>query len=258
MATSRFLAAFLATALVGANAHAGFIELITNGDFETGTFAGWTTFDQALSFVPGAWFIDVPGTTTPASVSPTAANASGGSFYAVSDQGGGGTHALIQSFVVPLGVTSLTLAFDMFVNDQSGAGPIVNLAGLDFTAVPNQHARVDILTAAAPPLSTAVADVVSNHYLGIDPLPNPNPYTAYSIPLVGLTPGTTYQLRFAEVDNQLFFNQGVDNVSILAEVDQVVPEPTSLALFGMGVLGAGIGARRRRRKRQPVASTQVT
>jgi hypothetical protein len=47
--------------------------------------------------------------------------------------------------------------------------------------------------------------------------------------------GGTFQIRFGEVDNQLFFQQGVDNVSI--STPTAVPEPTSLALLGIGMLG---------------------
>ena len=48
---------------------------------------------------------------------------------------------------------------------------------------------------------------------------------------------------FAEADNQLFYNLGVDNVSILATSN--VPEPTSLLLLGVGL--AGIRVLRRSR-----------
>ena len=62
------------------------IELVTNGDFETGSFTGWTVTDQAGG--SGNWFIDTPGSSTPMNGLPTAANPAGGSFYAVTDQGG--------------------------------------------------------------------------------------------------------------------------------------------------------------------------
>jgi hypothetical protein len=70
---------------------------------------------------------------------------------------------------------------------------------------------------------------LANYYLSVDPQPgNPNPYTSYSLDITGLVGGGgLYKLRFAEVDNQLFLNQGVDNVSIDFTP---VPEPTSVVL----------------------------
>ena len=78
-------------------------ELLVNGDFETGTFAGWTVTDLAGG--TGTWFIDTPGTTTPSSGIATSAagGAPHGSFYAVTDQTGPGTHVLTQSFTVSAG-----------------------------------------------------------------------------------------------------------------------------------------------------------
>lgn len=242
MRSLKYLLTLGILAILPAQSQGALIELITNGDFETGTFAGWTTAD--LPGGSGSWFIDAPGTSTPFSGQPTAANAGGGLFYAVTDQGGPGTHVLLQSFVVPFGVTALTLTFDMFANDWDG-GPFVHPAGLDHNFGPNQHARVDILTSGAAAFSTALADVVSNHYLGVDGGADPNPYTSYSINLTGLAAGS-YQLRFGEVDNQLFFNVGVDNVSILADVGGAVPEPASMTLLAIGGLGLALRARRRR------------
>ena len=184
-------------------------ELLTNGDFETGTLASWTVTDLGS----GTFSPDAPGTTTPTSGFATAPNPGGGGTYAVTDQTGPGTHALTQAFTVP-GPGTVTLAFEMFVNDQSGSGGIVDPIGLDHTGPANQHARVDILTGAATPFDTA-AGVLSNHYLGVDPGPNPNPYTSYSFDIsAAVGAGGTFQIRFAEVDNQFFHQLGVDNVSI--------------------------------------------
>jgi len=216
------------------------VELITNGDFETGNFTGWTVTDLANG--TGSVFIDAPGTTTPISGFATSATGGGahGSFYAVSDQPGPGTHALSQSFTVSAGQTVI-LMFDLFVNDQSGLGPIIDPIGLDHTGGPNQHGRVDILSGSAMPFDTGIG-VLSNLYLGIDAGPNPNPFTHYSFDISStVAAGGTFQLRFAEVDNQLFFNFGVDNVSITT-----VPEPASLLLAGIGLVGMGMVRRKKK------------
>ncbi len=230
-----FFVALALTGLIAPSGHA--VELITNGGFETGDFTGWSLFDQAGG--SGSFFVDNT-TSTPLSGSPTVGPA-GGSFYAVSDQNGPGAHVLLQSFTINPASTAI-LSFSMFVNDQSGVGPIVNPAGLDYTANPNQHARVDILRAGADPFSTNPADVLANFYLNVDPFNNPNPYTNYSFDLTGLVgAGGTFLLRFAEVDNQLFLNQGVDNVSIDGSPVGVPESGSTVLLLGAGLLGmAGI------------------
>ena len=219
-------------------------ELLTNGDFETGTYAGWTTTVQARS--SGNLFIDTPGTPTPMSGLTTAPNISGGNFYSVTDQGGQGAYALLQSFLVPIGTTDLALSFQMFANSYGGVS--VNPAGLDYTASPNQHVRVDLLVAGASAFSTAAGDVVANFFIGADAGTNPNPYTNYMFDIFSfVTPGQTYQIRFSEVDNQLFLNQGVDNVSILATISGV-PEPSTWAMMLIGFGAIGFAMRRQKRE----------
>jgi PEP-CTERM motif len=210
--------------------------LITNGGFETGSLAGWTEVDQSGG--SGSWFAS-SSTTTPLSSHLTVGPASG-AFYAVTDQTGPGSHVLIQSFTVPTGATSVVLSFDMFVNDWDN-GPFCT--GLDYTASTTECARVDILSAAATPFDTG-AGVVDNLFSGADAaLGVTNPYSSYSFNLTGiLTPGQTYQLRFGEADNQSYFNQGVDNVSLLAAT--ATPEPGTMLLFATGLFGAAV----RRRK----------
>jgi hypothetical protein len=197
-------------------------ELISNGDFENG-LNGWQVIIQDWSNGTG-FFLATPGDSTPLSGYPTANNPSGGNRYVVTDQYGAGAIALIQPINIPPGVTSVALSFQMFVNDQSGVGPLIHPAGLDFNAGPNQHARVDILcegNADALAFNTTGA-VLQNLYIGIDgPLP-PYNYTDYLFDITDtvMVPGT-YNLRFAEVDNQWFFNLGVDNVSMIAQVEDI-------------------------------------
>lgn len=224
----------------------GATELLVNGNFETGTFAGWTVANQSGG--SGDFFISAPGTTTPSSGEPTAMNPTGGSFYAVSDQTGPGAHALLQSFTVLPGST-VTLSFQMFVNNWYGDGAIVNPAGLTYAAGSNQHARVDILTGSAGAFDTG-AGVLGNFYLGGD-AGAPKPYTNYSFDIGALVGGGgTFQIRFAEADNLFFFNQGVDNVSINAV--HAVPEPSGLGLFTLGLLGLGLLGLGRARRRSIV------
>jgi len=188
-------------------------QLLTNGNFETGTFAGWTVVNQAGG--TGNYFIGTPGTPTPGpGAHATASNPSGGSFYAVSNMSGAGSHVLYQSFVVPASARILTLTFQMFVNIQAGA--TATPASLSYLTIPNQQVRVDILNSIASPFSVT-GGVVSNLYDGTDSGTKPNPYTSYTFNLSSLdaTPGT-YYIRFAEVDNQGVLNDGVDNVSLIA------------------------------------------
>ena len=156
---------------------------------------------------------------------------------------GSGTHALLQPFIVPGGST-VVLSFSLFVN--SYGGNFVNPIGLDFTDGANQHARVDILTAGASALDTG-AGVLRNFYLGTDSGGNPHAYASLSFDITSLVGGGgSFQLRFAEVDNQFFLNMGVDNVSIVA-TPAGVPEPVSLVQAALGFAVVGLLRCTRRR-----------
>ena len=218
-------------------------ELIVNGGFETGTFAGWTTVARPGS--NGNLFID-NNNTLPLSGLPTVGPASG-NFFAVTDQGGPGTYSLLQTFVVPAGQSQVILSFALFTNNAAGA-TIVNPVGLNHTMGPNQHIRVDILSAAATPFDTG-AGVLANFILGGGNTNGPNPYTNFSFDITSLVgAGGTFQLRFAEVDNQNFLNLGVDNVSINAT--SAIPEPATMLLLGTGLAGVVAKVHRRRKARQ--------
>ncbi len=205
------------------------IQLITNGDFETGSLAGWTVTNAS----DGDFVFDQPGTTTPISGHATTATAANGRGYAVTDQNGSGIHALSQAF--SLGASSsVILSFDMFVNDWD-SGPLC-ANGLSISSGAVQCGRVDIVSTAAGPFDTG-AGVLANLYLGVDPDPDPNGFASYLFDITSIVGGGgSYVLRFAEADNQFYFNMGVDNVSIVANS---VPAPATLLLAATGLLALG-------------------
>ena len=225
------MAALTATAANAAN-------LIVNGGFETGDYTGWTT--NVESYSSGNLFI-VPnnGGASPLSGHSYQVNAAGGNFFSITDQTGPGAYSLTQSFTLA-SAEKVTIKFDMFANND--AGQTIN-NGRSHLNGANQNATADILVGGAAPFTDLAGDIVAVLYgPGADAGANPNPWTSYSSTL-SLAAGT-YQIRFAEADNQLYFQQGVDNVSITAAS---VPEPATWALMLVGFAGLGAVVRGSRR-----------
>jgi glucose/arabinose dehydrogenase len=232
------LAAGLALGASALTASAG--ELIVNGGFESG-FTAWTKVDQVGS---EGTFSPQSGTASPVNGDAVPAPP-GGSFAAMSDGAGPGSHVLYQDFVV--NSSSGVLSFDLFIGNRAPSFYVPTPSSLDFGLTSqtggqtlNQQARVDIVKSNADPFSVAVADVLMNlvqTHVG-DSLVSG--YSHYQFDLGALFAGhqgETLRLRFAETDNILGFQLGVDNVSLLNASRSQVPEPGSLSLILLGLAG---------------------
>jgi hypothetical protein len=179
-------------------------DLVTNGGFETGSFSGWTVVNSGS----GA-FSTYSGTTSPISGYTIPAPA-GGSFAALTDQPGPGSHLLYQNLAIPAGVPSATLAFDIFVANRNGT--FYSPASLSESVTPNQQARVDIMTTSSS-TSDVGAGVLRNLFQTQPGSTAVTGWTHYTFDVSAFA-GSTIRLRFAEVDNQFYFQFGVDNVSL--------------------------------------------
>lgn len=152
---------------------------------------------------------------------------------AMTDSTGPGSHILFQDFVVPAGITAATLHFERFIGNR--AGSFFTPATLNFTGVPNQQARIDIIPTAANPFSVAATDVLLNIFKSTGRLISG--YTTQTVDLTSFLAahaGETLRLRFAEVDNQGSFQFGVDDI-VLA----VNSSPGGAAVPGRGRTNAG-------------------
>ena len=206
---------------------------VVNGGFETGTFAGWTVVNEAGG--SGNWFV-YNGTTSPLSAF-TIPSPPEGTYGAVSDQFGPGSHVLYQDVALEPGM-SHSLSFILYYDNRNGT--FHTPASLSYGTFPNQQYRVDIVKPSASPFSVAAADVLSAVFrtdVGDPASMAPTTITADLTPFAG----TTVRLRFAEVDNQFFFQAGVDRVAI-ASADIDCPGglvPTIVGTSGPDVIAAG-------------------
>ncbi len=208
---------------------------IVNGGFETGNFAGWTVVNQAGG--SGNWFV-YSGTTSPLSAFTIPAPPQG-TYAAASDQFGPGSHVLYQDVALEPGMTH-SLSFMLYYDNRNGA--FHTPASLSYTVVPNQQYRVDIVRPTASPFSVAAADVLASVFrtdVGDPASMAPTTVTADLTPFAG----TTVRIRFAEVDNQFFFQAGVDAVNIQsADIDCPAGlVPTIMGTAGPDAIAAGPG-----------------
>ena len=209
---------------------------ITNGGFESG-FSGWTTVVQPGS--SGNISI-TSGGTSPISgfriPSP-----SEGIKYAVTDQNGPGSYVLYQDVSLEAG-TNHNLSFDWFAQTSA---PLSDSGSTDKDVFPSQFFRVDVMSPTfnswfGPSTGGVLATILS-------PVAQLNPVSGFTNTTFDLSSfeNQTIRLVFREIDNQTFFQAGVDNVSITSTA-RAVPVPGILP--GMILAGLYMGKRALNRK----------
>ncbi|MEO0396537.1 MAG: PEP-CTERM sorting domain-containing protein [Cyanobacteria bacterium P01_A01_bin.137] len=210
--------------------------IITNGGFNA-DLEGWTVINQ-----PGAngnWFHTTGGRARlgpRGGLSILAPNE--GTGYAHTAQTDPTSQVLFQDIVLEADTTHF-LSFDWYTQDW--ARSFFDAGTMDYNPVnPNQHFRVDLVSTDfddwfGPDSS---ADILANI---LAPVAEPAPVNSWNSLTFDLTPwsGESVRLAFRQVDNQYFFNAGVDNVIISSDPNgggnPSVPEPS--ALFGLMALG---------------------
>ena len=221
--TSINVALIVALMLTGISApvFASTIELVSNGGFEAGTLAAWTTSGLGTTGTCPSANRDWNVSTASSTGCSVVANPSGSTYaaYVMNDGTGPLTYSLSQSISVPLGTVGGTLSFDWTSVNLSDAGrsltvtlggtPVFSSSTFGNFAWTLQSADVSALLAAAAGGSITLQ---FDNFI-------PSTWTGPA----GL---------------------GLDNVSLAADV---VPEPATLLLLGTG-LGA-VAARRRLKKR---------
>lgn len=231
----------------GAVASASPSGATTNGGFEinggesSNEFAGWTVVDQEGG--NGSWCVQ-SGTASPIFGFDVEAPPEG-SFAAMTDTGGPGSHVLYQDIDIPAGATTLT--FQLYLQNLASDYAVPTPATLDFNEFPNQQFRADLMDPTASVFDVGTG-VLANIYQTLPGDPQESGYTEISFDLAPFQ-GQTVRLRFAEVDNQGQLLAGIDQVIVNAEEPNVFPSepmnvPTLSSLFKLlmlfSLLGIGV------------------
>ncbi|HEY5709084.1 MAG TPA: hypothetical protein VIS51_06790 [Solirubrobacterales bacterium] len=201
---------------------------VVNGDFETGTLAGWAQVPAPEA--GGGWFsysgIDAPvstesenGEKQPRTIQPPPQ----GGFAVISDQIASGTGILFQDIALEPGMTH-TLSLITYYNSLA---PItVPTPGSLSPEGFGQQYRIDVMKPSASIYSVDPVDILSTVFRTGNGDPGFSPPLALTVDLTPFA-GQVVRLRVAEVDNLGYLNAGVDAISI-----QSTPIPPSSFSFG--------------------------
>jgi hypothetical protein len=186
---------------------------VVNGDFETGTLAGWHV--QRVT-AAGNWFA-YQGTSEPiaANRGPLPQQPPQGTFAAISDELNPETLILYQDVALPPGRSETLSLLAYFDSTKPIAIPPSGTLSVDGEVLEgnaNQQYRIDVMRPEAPLESIDPADVLR-------PVFHAAPGTKKMMPTrltadLGAFAGQTVRLRFAVAAHEELLTAGVDAVSI--------------------------------------------
>lgn len=186
-----------ATIIPGMTQAAAPVNLISNGDFETGTFAGWTIIDSGS----GQTLIN-NGSHDPIG-SGGALPPIAGRYDALTEQPGPGLHVLQQKITAPADVFSARLSW----NDR-----VRNWASI--YSDPNQEWRVLVKDTDGNVLQELYSTNPGDALLQV----GPNARFADVTALLQQYAAQELVISFEEQDNLYYFNATLDDVVLLASV----------------------------------------
>jgi hypothetical protein len=185
--------------------------IVTNGDFETGTFSGW--HEDYVEPGIGHWF-NYTGNISPIEHFPISAPPQG-THAAITDQAEVSRQILYQDLTLPSGGSVYQLSLFAYYSGNGiggGAGPFVSPDTLNLTEE-NEQYRIDLMKPSAPVDSVSPGDVLRNllRTTGTSPDPlSPTQLTADLAPYAG----QTVRIRFAVAVTDHTLNAGLDAVSV--------------------------------------------
>ncbi len=181
---------------------------ITNPGFESG-LSGWTTVAQGDAI---AVTVASGSTTTSAGTIPPSPT---GDNYVYTSQNGPGRSFVYQTFTVQAGTNRIF--FDIAVLNGASDYYVPSPMSFDYSGAANQQARFDILKPGASYDTVSSSDILVTGFQSQPGDPLQSPWQSYDIDVsTELAPyaGQAVTLRFVQVDNQMYFNLAIDNLSV--------------------------------------------
>ena len=217
-----YLAAFavaLLIATLGTSSASAATQLVTNGDFETGSLSGWQTSYETFE---GEWFAydrEEEEAGNEAAFPPPAGRYAAADRFEYPDSA-----VLFQQISLPAGTTdqlSMILGYDS-TQPMSVRSP--DTLEANSIGNGNQQVRVDVLKAGAPIRSLASGDILATVFATSNGSPEEFGPTTLTADLSAFA-GQSVVLRIANAVEEGLMSVTVDNVSI--ESNPIPPPPPS-------------------------------